>query len=119
MKHNNKISIALLFALLISGCSTTTSTKFDEYSNIPVESQVAVETANVPAPKVQNEQKESVPEKPASVTKTQKTRKVSTAKEHVSRYRVGAVCNDGTVSEATGRGACSWHGGVDYWLYNK
>lgn len=31
-------------------------------------------------------------------------------------YRVGAICNDGTRSHATGRGACSWHGGVNYWL---
>ena len=32
--------------------------------------------------------------------------------------RVGAVCNDGWKSGATGRGACSHHGGVDYWLYD-
>ena len=31
--------------------------------------------------------------------------------------RIGAVCNDGTTSTATGSGACSHHGGVDYWLY--
>lgn len=31
--------------------------------------------------------------------------------------RVGAVCNDGTHSDATGSGACSHHGGVDHWLY--
>lgn len=36
----------------------------------------------------------------------------------VSAYvRIGAVCNDGTTSTATGSGACSWHGGVRYWLY--
>jgi uncharacterized protein YabE (DUF348 family) len=34
------------------------------------------------------------------------------------QYRTGAVCNDGWVSSATGSGACSWHGGVSYWLYN-
>ena len=33
------------------------------------------------------------------------------------KKRVGAVCNDGTRSRATGRGACSHHGGVKYWLY--
>jgi hypothetical protein len=27
-------------------------------------------------------------------------------------YRIGAICNDGTQSSATGSGACSWHGGV-------
>lgn len=31
--------------------------------------------------------------------------------------RIGAVCNDGTRSSATGSGACSHHGGVDYWIY--
>lgn len=31
--------------------------------------------------------------------------------------RVGAICRDGTRSYATGRGACSHHGGVDHWLY--
>jgi hypothetical protein len=30
--------------------------------------------------------------------------------------RVGAICRDGNRSYATGRGACSHHGGVDYWL---
>ncbi len=31
--------------------------------------------------------------------------------------RTGAICNDGWESTATGQGACSHHGGVDYWLY--
>lgn len=34
------------------------------------------------------------------------------------RQRVGAICNDGTQSEATGSGACSHHGGVRCWLYD-
>ncbi|MCR4753117.1 MAG: DUF3761 domain-containing protein [Candidatus Saccharibacteria bacterium] len=34
-----------------------------------------------------------------------------------SGVRTGAVCNDGTSSTATGRGACSRHGGVRYWTY--
>lgn len=33
--------------------------------------------------------------------------------------RVGALCGDGTTSTATGRGACSWHGGVAEWLYDS
>ena len=33
------------------------------------------------------------------------------------RIRVGAICNDGTYSTATGRGACSYHGGVREWIY--
>jgi hypothetical protein len=28
----------------------------------------------------------------------------------------GAICADGTRSYSTGRGTCSWHGGVSYWL---
>ncbi len=34
------------------------------------------------------------------------------------RYRIGALCNDGTESGATGSGACSHHGGVNCWLYS-
>lgn len=34
-----------------------------------------------------------------------------------SNVRVGAVCEDGWQSSATGSGACSHHGGVAYWLY--
>lgn len=32
--------------------------------------------------------------------------------------RIGAVCRDGTWSSATGRGACSWHGGVSRWRFD-
>jgi hypothetical protein len=31
--------------------------------------------------------------------------------------RIGAICNDGTYSTATGRGAGSHHGGVAQWIY--
>jgi len=34
------------------------------------------------------------------------------------RHRIGAVCNDGTTSKATGSGACSHHGGVSCWQYS-
>lgn len=30
--------------------------------------------------------------------------------------RTGAICNDGTRSNATGSGACSHHGGVKEWI---
>lgn len=43
----------------------------------------------------------------------------STAYEAPSQsVRVGAICRDGWRSSATGRGACSWHGGVSEWIYN-
>jgi hypothetical protein len=34
------------------------------------------------------------------------------------RVRTGALCNDGTTSGATGRGACSHHNGVKCWYYS-
>jgi hypothetical protein len=34
------------------------------------------------------------------------------------RHRVGALCNDGWASKATGSGACSHHGGVSCWKYS-
>lgn len=41
------------------------------------------------------------------------------AVEKISSYRVGARCKDGTSSSATGRGACSHHGGVSSWKYKE
>lgn len=35
-----------------------------------------------------------------------------------TRHRVGASCNDGTESKATGSGACSHHHGVRCWEYS-
>jgi hypothetical protein len=35
-----------------------------------------------------------------------------------ARVRIGALCNDGTDSNATGSGACSGHGGVKCWKYS-
>lgn len=37
--------------------------------------------------------------------------------QEVYNIRTGAVCCDGSHSNATGRGACSHHGGVCQWLY--
>jgi hypothetical protein len=37
--------------------------------------------------------------------------------DYARHYRTGARCRDGWRSDATGRGACSWHGGVAEWLY--
>ncbi|RYC69622.1 hypothetical protein [Spirosoma sordidisoli] len=30
---------------------------------------------------------------------------------------IGCVCKDGWRSPSTGRGTCSWHGGIDYYDY--
>jgi hypothetical protein len=37
----------------------------------------------------------------------------------VQGSRIGAICNDGWRSHATGRGACSHHHGVERWLYEQ
>jgi predicted phage tail protein len=53
-------------------------------------------------------------EKPqTSVTPTYKPKKET----QLYQVRVGAICCDGSRSYATGRGACSHHGGVCKWLY--
>ena len=49
-----------------------------------------------------------------SITKTYRPKK---SVQNYGRVRVGAICCDGTRSYATGRGACSHHGGVCQWLY--
>ena len=36
---------------------------------------------------------------------------------YIQNVRIGAWCNDGTYSNATGSGACSHHGGVAEWVY--
>ncbi|MGB1393395.1 MAG: SH3 domain-containing protein [Flavobacteriaceae bacterium] len=43
---------------------------------------------------------------------------IKTGKAIVTTYsvRTGAKCRDGSTSGATGRGACSHHGGVSYWV---
>ena len=38
---------------------------------------------------------------------------------YTSGGRIGAICRDGTRSSATGRGACSHHGGVSRWLHSR
>lgn len=42
----------------------------------------------------------------------------STQTQQSTGARIGAICKDGSRSNATGSGACSHHGGVARWLYN-
>lgn len=39
--------------------------------------------------------------------------------QSIYSYKVGAICSDGWISNAKGRGACSHHGGVLTWRYKK
>ncbi len=50
-----------------------------------------------------------------STTTSATTTSVTDCQTDQSKRR-GAKCKDGTESSATGQGACSGHGGVDYWL---
>lgn len=71
-------------------------------------------------------QKQPTPKQQKKTT-TPKTSKPSASKPSTapkqqapqtsSNGRTGAECRDGTRSSATGRGACSHHGGVARWLY--
>ncbi len=57
-------------------------------------------------------------EAPAA-TSTWNTIRQETRSAYVSGGRTGAVCEDGWRSSATGRGACSHHGGVAYWTHAR
>lgn len=48
---------------------------------------------------------------------TKETPAIIPTNTYNARERVGAWCYDGSYSSATGRGACSWHDGVEEWVY--
>lgn len=52
-------------------------------------------------------------------TKTSETSASKKSKATTSTKRIGAKCRDGSTSAATGRGACSHHGGVAEWIQEK
>jgi hypothetical protein len=52
-----------------------------------------------------------------SVTESSRTLRTVAPSDYARHYRIGARCRDGWRSDATGSGACSWHGGVAEWLY--
>ncbi len=84
-------------------------------------------------PKVKKKKKTStnsaadVNSSPSNKSTTDYTWKISESKtappyrpanqKETYQIRVGAICCDGSRSYATGRGACSHHGGVCQWLY--
>jgi hypothetical protein len=54
---------------------------------------------------------------PKPTAKPKPTARPQTIAPVTSGVRVGAICRDGTRSNATGWGACSHHGGASQWLY--
>ena len=36
---------------------------------------------------------------------------------HLSKTRIGAICDDGSKSSSVDSGTCSYHGGVDEWIF--
>jgi hypothetical protein len=61
----------------------------------------------------------STPDKTPLKEKTVDREKTDTKNnDSKGHYRIGAECCDGSRSGATGRGACSHHGGVCRWLYS-
>jgi hypothetical protein len=53
----------------------------------------------------------------SSTTAPSRTVRTVAPSDYSRHYRTGARCRDGWHSDATGSGACSWHGGVAEWLY--
>jgi hypothetical protein len=115
----------LLAILLISSTIaqtvhiTKTGTKYHSAgcsylkSDIPIDLKDAVSRGYTPCsrcnPPVLNNNVNK--DKTNTVIKVNKNTYLSTGK------RIGCICRDGTRSYATGRGACSHHGGVDHWIY--
>ena len=81
-------------------------------SSIPINLRDAVERGYTPCSRC------NPPILKKSMLTEPKVNKRTTSYEN-SGERIGCICRDGTRSYATGRGACSHHGGVDHWLYKK
>lgn len=83
---------------------------------IPKKEKAKIKSSNGSTPSLSPESKENITWK--QMNTQQKTPKHTvTHKESAYSVRIGAVCCDGSRSYATGRGACSHHGGVCQWLY--
>jgi hypothetical protein len=57
----------------------------------------------------------SNPAKPVGTSDIQASPRTKSTASAEQLHRIGAVCGDGSESSATGRGACSRHGGVRCW----
>ncbi len=76
-----------------------------------------VEETSEEEPKTTPEPQAAEPEPTAELTPEPTVEPEPEPEEEDSEtVRTGAVCRDGSESSATGRGACSHHGGVDHWI---
>jgi hypothetical protein len=67
-------------------------------------------------PKIETLKPEKKPV-PISSPKSNTTYSYLIPQEILTNIRTGAICWSGKVSSSTGRGTCSWNGGVKNWLY--
>ena len=101
--------ISCKFANLRSGASNSYKIKdrLEQHTNLIVTDTVEYYYRVVNEKKVECYVHQNLIRKGRAVVKT------------VSGGRTGARCRDGSYSRATGRGACSYHGGVANWIYAK
>ncbi len=79
-----------------------------------------VEETSEEEPKTTPEPQAAEPEPTAELTPEPTVEPEPEPEEEDSEtVRTGAVCRDGSESSATGRGACSHHGGVDHWIMSN
>ena len=119
IKKRPNLSILLGIGLLIIYLNDDTVSKTDVKDNIQIEQNTSqIQQKNHLNSLKLNSSREIQSYKRFSEERVERINyeQSGTIKE-INKVRVGAVCNDGTTSRATGRGACSHHGGVSYWLY--
>ncbi len=115
----SKIVLLVVGVLMVSTCFPVVGENVNNAANKAVVAEstdISVEMINT------NEQNEldipNVDLEKYTLNSSLETEQLKVATETVQRrVRVGAVCNDGWNSKATGRGACSHHGGVHHWVY--
>ena len=104
-----KVYVSSKFANLRSGASTSYEIKkrLEQHTNLTVVDTVEHYCRVVTDNKIEGYVHQNLIKKGRAVVKI------------VTGGRTGARCRDGSYSSATGRGACSHHGGVSSWIYAK
>lgn len=125
LNENERFVFSILIVLLITSLIFNYNQYWDSHGKsndiIRLNSQLDYEKKNTKELEKKlssqhNTSKLNLP--PPSTNNYNYTKPKIKVKKEVGSYRIGAECWDGTFSSATGRGACSWHGGVKRWIYN-